>query len=785
MKRLVVVLTVWAMGLACVLTLVVLPAGSASAGSVSASASEVPAAAVPHPGGLTSLAPARLLDTVSGVGADQSAVEAGATVHLRVSGRGGVPASGVSAVVLNVMVNAPTAPGHLTVFPEGTTLPGTSNLNYVPARTVVNLVIAQIGTDGKIDLYNNSNGTIQLIADVSGYYLSGAPNVAGTFVSLAPSRLLDTRSGVGADQAAVSAGRTLHVQVGGVGGVPASGVSAVVLNVTVTAPAKTGFVSVHRDGTTAPGTPSLNFLATQTVPNLVIVPVGVNGKVDLYNGSAGDVQVVADVSGYFLSGTPTVDGAFGALAAPRLLDTRLGVGAPKAAVSASGTVHLQVGGVGGVPASGVSAVALNVTVAATTGSGFISAYGDGSAVREKPNLKFVTDQRVQNLVIVPVGSNGKVDLHNGSDGNVQLLADVSGYYLGTISAATVSTGYSHSCAVTTTGGVKCWGDNSNGQLGDRTTTNSSVPVDVVGLSAGVASVSAGLDYTCAVTSSGAVKCWGHNAFGELGTGTNVDSMVPVGVVGLASGVVAVSVDWSHSCAVTSSGGVKCWGHNAFGELGTGSNVDSLVPVGVVGLGSGVLAVSVGEFHSCAVTQAGAVRCWGYNAEGELGNGITVDSSVPVDVVGLASGVVALSTSGFHSCALTSAGAVKCWGRNPNDELGDETTTDSAVPVGVVGLASGAAMVSAGQSHSCAVTSAGAVRCWGYGELGARPAALSDVPVDVVGLGSGVVAVSAGGHHSCARTSAGTVRCWGDSSNGELGTGASANSVVPVDVMGLG
>jgi len=772
-------LTVWAMGLAWVLTSVVLPPGSASAALPAA----VPAGsmAVTPPGGYISLAPSRLLDTGSGVGADQAAVAAYGTIHLQVSGRGGVPDSGVSAVVLNVTVTAPTKAGFLSVYGEGDALPGTSNLNFVAAQTVPNLVIAAVGTDGKVALHNSSGGTVQLVADVSGYYRSGAPTVAGTFGSLSPSRLLDTRTGVGAAKIAVAAGGTVHLQVNGSGGVPASGVSAVALNVTVTEPTKAGIMSVYGDGDALPGTPNLNFVAAQTVPNLVIAAVGIDGKVAFHNGSGGTVQLVADVSGYFRSGAATVAGAFGSLSPSRLLDTRTGVGGAKIAVAAGGTVHLQVNGSGGVPASGVSAVVLNVTVKAPTKAGSMSVYGDGDAVPGTPNLNFVAAQMVQNLVIAPVGANGNVDLYNNSGGTVQLVADVSGYYLATISAATVSAGNSHSCAVSTAGGVKCWGLST---LSDGSTTNSAVPVDVVGLGSGVKAVSAGLGYTCAVTLAGAVKCWGDNTYGQLGNGTTTSSAVPVGVVGLGSGVVAVSAGEFHSCAVTSAGAVKCWGHNAFGEVGDGTTAQSVAPVGVVGLGSGVVAVSAGEFHSCAVTLAGAVKCWGFNAVGELGDGTTAQSVAPVGVVGLGSGVVAVSASGFHSCAVTAGGSVRCWGRNPNGELGDGTTIDSAVPVGVVGLGSGVVAVSASRSDSCAVTSLGAVKCWGYGDLGAGASTQSAVPVGVVGLGSGAVAVSAGGHHSCVRTSAGAVRCWGDNAQGELGVGATSESSVPV-VVALG
>jgi hypothetical protein len=425
MKRFGVVLSVWAMGLAGML-------GGLAPASASAQIPSLPAAvAVSTPGGFTSLAPSRLLNTLAGVGAPKVAVAAGRTVHLQVTGRGGVPISGVSAVVLNVAVVAPTSAGYITVFGAGTNRPTASNLNFVKGQTVPNLVIAPVGAGGVVDLYNGSNGTVQLVADVSGYFLAGTPEVAGAFGSLPPSRLLNTLAGVGAPKVAVAAGGTVRLQVTGRGGVPATGLSAVVLNVAVVAPTSAGYITVYGDGTNRPTASNLNFVKGQTVPNLVIAPVGAGGLVDLYNGSTGTVQLVADVSGYFLSGTPTEPGALGSLAPSRLLNTLAGVGAPKVAVAAGGTVHLQVTGRGGVPATGVSAAVLNVAVLAPTSAGYITVYGAGTPRPGASNLNFVKGQTVPNLVIAPVGAGGVVDLYNGSTGTVQLVADVSGGFMGT------------------------------------------------------------------------------------------------------------------------------------------------------------------------------------------------------------------------------------------------------------------------------------------------------------------------------------------------------------------
>jgi hypothetical protein len=415
MKRIVVFLTVWAMALAGVLTSVMILPSAASAA--------VPTAA----GVYASVTPSRLLDTSIGLGASKAAVAANGTVHLQVTGRGGVAASGVSAVALNVTVTAPGKGGFVSVYAEGATPSVTPSLNFVKGQTVTNLVIAPVGTNGMVALRNSSTGTIQLVADVSGYYLAGTPLLAGAFGSLASSPLLDTSIGLGAPKAAVAANGTVHLQATGRGGVPA-GVSAVVLNVTVTAPAKAGFLSVYAEGATPPGTSSLSFTKGQTVTSLVIAPVGTNGMVALRNSSTGTIQLVADVSGYYLAGTPVVAGAFGSLASSPLLDTRIGLGAPKAAVAANGTVHLQVTGRGGVPA-GVSAVVLNVTVTAPAKAGFVGVYAEGALPPATSSLNFTKGQTVTSLVIAPVGTNGMVALRNASTGTIQLVADVSGYVL--------------------------------------------------------------------------------------------------------------------------------------------------------------------------------------------------------------------------------------------------------------------------------------------------------------------------------------------------------------------
>jgi hypothetical protein len=293
--------------------------------------------------------------------------------------------------------------------------------------------------------------------------------------------------------------------------------------------------------------------------------------------------------------------------------------------------------------------------------------------------------------------------------------------------------------LTTGGRTKCWGYNHYGELGNGTRAESSVPVNVSGLTTGGAAISVGSNVdVCALTTAGGVKCWGSNYYGGLGNGTWTDSSTPVNVTGLTSGVAQISAGGGTNCAVTSGGGAKCWGYDFDGELGNGlPRVDSSTPVDVSGLTSGVAQISAGGDHTCAVTTAGGAKCWGQDRSGQVGNGF-FDGKIahPVDVTGLTSGVAQISAGSFYTCAVTTGGGVECWGDNGSGQLGDGTTIDSSTPVDVTGLTSGVAQISAGGDHTCAVTTGGRVECWGdngYGGLGNGTNRRSLIPTDVCGF----------------------------------------------------
>jgi alpha-tubulin suppressor-like RCC1 family protein len=359
---------------------------------------------------------------------------------------------------------------------------------------------------------------------------------------------------------------------------------------------------------------------------------------------------------------------------------------------------------------------------------------------------------------------------------------------------TVSAGISASCAITPTGGVECWGANADGQLGDGTNTTSTYPVKVTGLDAKAISVTISLNHACALLSTGKVECWGANASGQLGDGTNTSSAKPVEVATIDS-AVSISAGSNFTCATLQDGTASCWGFGTYGQIGNGSSVSVAQPTPVSGL-TKVMDVETGGSHACALTTDGTVSCWGRNGSRQIGAGGTDDVSFynsPVAVPDV-SAVVSLSAHmGSHTCVATSGGAVKCWGNNPQYQLGSTSPGTSGTALTVDGITD-AVQVIAGGAHSCAINAAGTLRCWGantYGQLGAGSGigANSATPVTVavtdrLGVTEPVATAAAGSSHTCAGTTTGTLACWGSNQYGQLGNGTNTNADTPTAVVGF-
>ncbi len=419
-------------------------------------------------------------------------------------------------------------------------------------------------------------------------------------------------------------------------------------------------------------------------------------------------------------------------------------------------------------------------------------------------------------------------------------------------AIAIDGGHDHTCAVLEDGGVQCWGSNTSGQLGDGTLDSSATPVDVCAAGSGpacaggsrlegIVDVAAGFAHTCALTDEGGVLCWGAGDAGQLGDGTTNSHSNPASVcvsgsgVGCSggstlTGVAAIDVGSEFSCALMFDTGIKCWGSDEDGQLGIGTMPPmagqvaggfggfealpqdvcgfTLVlfsfgqPAGIVPCLplEGFTSVAAGGAHACGLLDSTGIKCWG---AGPLGDGTTNTTGIPVDVCsdqfiiipfsGEQAGISCAPLGGFtdvqaglrHTCALTEAGGVMCWGQNGAGEIGDGTPNDRTTPVDVCASGSGSGCgggamlagitaITAGSEYTCAVAAAGDARCWGS-LLGDGTNDDSENPVGVLGLTSGVTAIAGGAqaNHACAARDDGSLFCWGENSSGQLGIGSAS------------
>jgi hypothetical protein len=363
--------------------------------------------------------PTRIMNTRENLGAD-GPIASGGTATLQVGGVDGVPSDGtVTAVVLNVTVADPTGGGYATVYPADRAVPSASNINFSAGEAIPNLVTVPLDADGEISFYNSSTGTAQFVADLEGYYTTdSAVAGASTYVADGPTRVLNTRNDTGADGPVAALG-TAKLSLAGLDGVPSDGtVTSVVLNVTVTAPTGGGYATVYPDGTTRTSASNVNFSAGETIPNLVTVPLGADGAVDLYNASTGTVQFVADLEGYYEQGTGGAK--YHALNPTRLIDTRRGQGETSVSplAKSGGTLTLA------LPPS-FSAVVANLTVTAPVGGGYLSVYPIGGTPSSS-NVNFSANETIANLGLIT--SKSGLVFSNQATGTTQLVMDLEGYF---------------------------------------------------------------------------------------------------------------------------------------------------------------------------------------------------------------------------------------------------------------------------------------------------------------------------------------------------------------------
>jgi hypothetical protein len=369
-----------------------------------------------------SVSPQRLLDTRNGTGqVTKGAAPANGTLALAVGGAVPVPPGRLTAAVLNVTVTGATAGGHMAVYPEGTSLPSTSNLNWTTGQTISNLVTVPVGPDGDVDLTNQSSGSTHVIADLQGYY--STQDSGATYTPVSPTRILDTRSALGISTRTPLADTTVKLAVRGKAGVPADA-DSVAVNLTAVLTSNSGYLEAYPDGAATPTVSNVNWNHSgATLAGMAVVPIGTDGSIDIK--VRGTAHVLADVSGYFSdspNGHPYVS-----LAPHRILDTRHAVGVTTTSPLAGGhTLAFQAaGGTTGVP-GGAKAVVLNMTVTGSTKAGYLLAWADGGTRPTASNINWSSGQTIANQVIVPLGSDGKAELYVNSTTHV--VADIFGYY---------------------------------------------------------------------------------------------------------------------------------------------------------------------------------------------------------------------------------------------------------------------------------------------------------------------------------------------------------------------
>ncbi|MCY1018414.1 RTX toxin [Pyxidicoccus sp. MSG2] len=369
---------------------------------------------------------------------------------------------------------------------------------------------------------------------------------------------------------------------------------------------------------------------------------------------------------------------------------------------------------------------------------------------------------------------------------------------------TIRAGENFTCALFNNGNVRCWGRNLQGQLGYGNTlpvgtTASNLPHtagDVPLLGTGTR-LAVGGNHACALLSSGLVRCWGSNLYGQLGYNSteNVGDGEPIssfGYVNLGGNAVKLAAGLEHTCALMDTQKVRCWGRNNSGQLGYGNtqNIgDNEQPwrAGDVDVGGPVKDIVAGSGQTCALRTDGNVRCWGNGANGRLGYGSTTNVNNPASVgnVNVGGPVRQLAAGYNHTCALLETGTVKCWGHNFYGQLGNGTAGsgyDVYTPTSDVNLGTPttrAIQVVAGEQHTCALLDVGTVKCWGTassGQLGyGTSTAQASPPAATVNLdGTSVYQLTAGASHTCALLSTGSARCWGSNASGQLGIGSTSN-----------
>jgi len=341
----------------------------------------------------------------------------------------------------------------------------------------------------------------------------------------------------------------------------------------------------------------------------------------------------------------------------------------------------------------------------------------------------------------------------------------------------ISGGYKHSCGLLSNGSIMCWGLNTDGQIGDGTTTSPRKNPVFVNTTESFVSIAGGIYHTCGLLSNGSMMCWGRNSNGQIGDGTTTTPRKNPVFVNTTESFVSITAGSYHTCGLLSNGSMMCWGYNNYGQIGDGTeNEDRLNPVFVNSTESFV-SITAGNAHTCGLLSNGSMMCWGRNNYGQIGNGsASADVLNPV-FVNSTDSFVSITGGDYHNCGLLENGSMMCWGRNTDGQIGNGSAGGNALNPVFVNTTESFVSITGGESHTCSLLSNGSSMCWGRndeGQIGDGTNGTDRLNPVFVNTTESFVSITGVGQHTCGLLSNGSSMCWGYNSDGQIGDGTSGS-----------